>query len=177
VSDPRFDAARRTLEARAIALARPAEDEDRSRKAGVLILTVGSARYAVALDHVIGIAQLPEVTRLPGAPGFWAGIANVRGTLYPILHLREYLRLPPSPAKKDVGDEAVLVAAGGLSAGLICDAVSDVSWIRHDDVGTPPAPGPWSRAVLRGVTSDLVAVLDLELLLSDQALVVDDEIS
>jgi purine-binding chemotaxis protein CheW len=179
VSAPLFadsDAARRTLEERAVSLARPPKVEDRAELVGVLVLAVGSERYAVVLDHVIGIAPLPEVTALSGAPGFWLGIANVRGTVYPILQLREYLRLPPSPSAGGA-DELVLVAAAGLSVGLICDGVSEVSWIRQDDIQPPPTPAPGSRASLLGVTSDPVAVLDLELVLRDQALVVNDDVS
>jgi purine-binding chemotaxis protein CheW len=171
------DAARRILEQRAIALARPPAVEDRTEEmVGVLVLAVGGERYGVALENVIGIAPLPAVTALPGAPGFWAGIANVRGTVYPILRLADYLRLPASPTAGS-GHDLVLVAGAGLSVGLLCDDVSEVSWIRQDDIQAPPAPGPGSRAVLRGVTSDPIAVLDLELLLDDRALVVDDGVS
>lgn len=170
------DANRRILEERAIALARPPEVEDQTAMIGVLVLVVGGERYAVAVEHVVGIAPLPEVTPVPGTPAFWAGLINVRGILYPILGLREYLRLPATPTA-GTEDEVVLVAAAGLTVGLICDDVSEISWLRPDDIHAPPPPAPGSRAVLRGLTSDLVAVLDLALVLRDPVLTVNDEIS
>jgi chemotaxis signal transduction protein len=56
------------------------------------------------------------------------------------------------------------------------DEVLDVTWLRADALG--PSPGAArGRTVVQGVTSDLVALLDLEALLSDPDLAVDDEVS
>lgn len=164
--------ARRILEERAEALARPLEVEDRTEMVGLVGLVVGGERYAVDLRHVIGIAPLVRLTPVPGTPRFWAGLAGVQTALRPILDLREYLGIAPSVGTPGT---VVVVSGAGLCVGLLCDGASDVRWIPRRDIADPPGGGRTTRAVLRGVTPDMVAVLDLEALLADPSLIVDDE--
>jgi chemotaxis signal transduction protein len=169
------ETARRVLQERADALARPPRSEDRSEMIGTVGLRLGSERYAVELHTVVGIETTVTITALPGTPKIWAGLANVHGALQPVLDLREYLGVSAPDAPQADGSTVVLVAAGGLRVGLLCDDASDVRWIPAADVmPPPPARGRRTRSVLRGLTPDLVGLLNLELLLSDPALVVDD---
>jgi purine-binding chemotaxis protein CheW len=135
-------------------------------------VVVGRERYAIELRHVVGIEPLAGLTPLPGVPSFWAGLANVRGTLHPILDLREYLGA--AVAEDPTERKLVLVHGAGVSIALLADDVLDVIWIRGDALGPSPHAAD-TRAVVRGVTADLMALLDLEVLLSDPGLVVDDE--
>lgn len=162
--------AARILEERAQALARPLETEE-VETLGTVVVAVGGERHALGLDHVLAIELGLEVTPVPGVPGFWSGLANVHGTLFPILDLGRYLGIATDGPAGD--RKLVLVSGGGVDIGLLVDEVSDVTWIRRDAIGPPPDVS--GRRVVTGVTADLVSVLDLESLLSDPDLVVDDE--
>jgi purine-binding chemotaxis protein CheW len=166
--------AARILAERARALAAPLQSEDRVETVGAVLVAVSENRYALELGHVLAIERGVELTPVPGVPRFWSGIANVRGTLYPILDLGRYLGATAShPATERM---VVLVGGAGLEIGLLVDEVLDVTWLRADALG--PSPGAArGRTVVQGVTSDLVALLDLEALLSDPDLAVDDEVS
>jgi purine-binding chemotaxis protein CheW len=160
----------RILAERARALAAPLHAEAEVETFGVLLVAVGKERYAFGLGHVLSIERVTELTPLPGVPDFWSGIANIHGTLYAVLDLGRYLGI----ATEAFGAEQMLVLAtgGGIEVGLLVDEVSDVSWLRADEID--PAPSAGRGRVLQGVTRELVALLDVQALLSDRDLIVDD---
>lgn len=168
------EATRRILEERACALAGALVAEEPVDTVELVVLTVGPERYGVDADRVGEVRPLAELTPLPGTPPFWAGIVNVRGTLYPVLDLRRYFDLPAA----DPGDHAqkvVLVSAAGLTVGLMVEDASGVRAVPADAI-RPPLGGA-SEAVIatvRGVTDDLLAILDVEALLPDPRLVVKE---
>ena len=166
------ESVRAVLEARARALAEPLTQEDAGETVGVIVLLVGDERFAVELRYVERIELPAELTPLPGVPELWAGLANVHNTLYPVLDLRECVGVDSTPPEGS--QRVVLVSGAGIDAGLLADDVLDVAWIRRDAIG--PAPRTTSgRGFVQGVTTDLLALLDLEALLADPALTVDDE--
>ena len=52
---------------------------------------VGSHRLASGFDEVIEILSMPPVTPVPGAQPWMLGVANVRGTLLPVVDLKQFL--------------------------------------------------------------------------------------
>lgn len=162
------------LEERAAALARSSEDDaETGETTGMVVLVVGDERYAVEVQDVQEIEPLDKVTPIPGTPAFWTGVVNLRGSMYAVLDIERYLGLPASPAVEN--PKVALVSRAGLSVGLLVDEVSEIRKVRSSEIGPPVAEGSSKAEVVRGVTPDMVSVLDLEALLSDPALVVEDE--
>ena len=52
---------------------------------------IGSHRLASGFDEVIEILPLPALTVVPGAQPWMLGVANVRGTLLPVVDLKQFL--------------------------------------------------------------------------------------
>lgn len=52
---------------------------------------VGSHRLASGFDEVIEIMPLPLVSHVPGSLPWMLGVANVRGTLLPVVDLKQFL--------------------------------------------------------------------------------------
>lgn len=52
---------------------------------------IGSHRLASGFDEVIEILPLPALTTVPGAQSWMLGVANVRGTLLPVVDLKQFL--------------------------------------------------------------------------------------
>jgi purine-binding chemotaxis protein CheW len=175
-ADPAGEPTRRILEERARALAGALVAEEPADTVELVVLTVGSERYGAEADRVREIRFLAELTPVPGTPPLWAGIVNVRGTLYPVLDLRRCFGLPHPGA--DAGDQAkkvALVSAAGLTVGLMVEDASEVRSVAADAIG-PPLEGASAAvtATVRGVTDDLLAILDVEALLADPRLVVKE---
>jgi purine-binding chemotaxis protein CheW len=170
------DATRRILEDRARELARPmqsGEDEDAS---SLLILVVGDERYGIDINAVGETRPLAGLAPLPHAPPFWIGLVNVRGRLCPVLDLGRYLQVPESESPSlPAGDRRMLVvvAAVGLTVGLMVDAVGEIRRVPLRSVRRSAADslGGAGTAIL-GVTDDLVSVLDVEAMLADPSLIV-----
>ncbi len=175
-SQPDPDRVQRILEARAQALARPLAVDAPGDMLELVVLAVGPDRYGVAADQVQEIQVLTGLTRVPGLPAFWAGVVNLHGRLYPVLNLRRYLDLPG--AAPEQGSKLALVLAAGLSVALWVDDVPEVRQVPVAAIGPTlvDAAANAKVPVVRGVTPDLLAVLNLETLLADTRLVVQDEI-
>ncbi|GAB3378424.1 chemotaxis protein CheW [Lysobacter fragariae] len=52
---------------------------------------VGNRRLASGFDQVREILPLPQITAVPGAQPWMLGVANVRGSLLPIVDLKQFL--------------------------------------------------------------------------------------
>lgn len=52
---------------------------------------VGSHRLASGFDEVVEILSMPALTPVPGAQPWMLGVANVRGTLLPVVDLKQFL--------------------------------------------------------------------------------------
>ena len=52
---------------------------------------LGARRLAAGFDEVVEILSMPQVTHVPGAQPWMLGVANVRGTLLPVVDLKQFL--------------------------------------------------------------------------------------
>jgi len=164
------------LEERARALARSTEEDESSGETiGMVVLAVGEERYGVEVQDVQEIEPLDKLTPIPGTPGFWSGVVNLRGSMYPVLDIERYLGLPSVELVES--PKVALVSRNGLSVGLLVDEVPEIRQVRVSEISPPVADGSSKAEVVRGVTPDMLSVLDLEALLSDPALVIEDDAS
>jgi purine-binding chemotaxis protein CheW len=166
----------RVLEERARALARSSEEDETSGETiGMVVLAVGEERYGVEVQDVQEIEPLDKITPIPGTPAFWTGVVNLRGSMYPVLDIERYLGLPASEGV--ASPKVALVTRNGMSVGLLVDEVPEIRPVKVSEIGPPVADGSSKAEVVRGVTPDMLSVLDLEALLSDPALVIEDDAS
>jgi purine-binding chemotaxis protein CheW len=166
---------RRILEERAQALARPLRAEEPADTLEMVVMALGPERYGVDTKRVREVLVLTDLAPVPGTPAFWSGIVNVRGTLYPVLDLRRYLSLlegDPLEGSRSV----VLVSGAGRTIGIVVDDAPEVRRLPAAAIGPPLAGTPEAAPeIVRGVTEDLLTVLDVEALLADSTLVVREE--
>lgn len=158
---------RALLDERARALARvPAEAPGVGETCELVTFTVGAEIYAVETRYVHAVAPSPVPTQLPGGPPHLAGVVNFRGEVLLVFELVPLLALAGTTAP---GVGQLLVLGGErIEFGLRVDAVEDVVSVRVN--GVRPAPesaNPFTRACLRGIHGDGLAVLDGAALLSD----------
>jgi purine-binding chemotaxis protein CheW len=165
--DP-IPAAEEILQRRARALARTPTDRAAEDAVRLLVLQVGPEQYGVELGCVQEVSRRATPSPVPGAPPEWAGLVNVRGTLHWVLDLRRYLGLDCDQAQEG---SIALASANGHTIGLLSDALPTFTLLASADVRPPPAGWNGShRAIVRGVTPDLVSVLDLDALLNSLTL-------
>ncbi len=137
-----------------------------------VIFALSEERYGLELHQLREVVAVSEIAPLPTVPHFVAGVFPLRGEIISVIDLKAWLALPP----KGLSDFlTVLVMVSG--AGLLVDRILGAQAISPDQWQRPPGTlaGPAAR-VLRGVTSEGIALLDGAKLMSEPALKVHEEV-
>jgi len=166
----------RILRDRAQALAKPLEEAPvRTEELELLVFSLAPERYGIETAHVLDVFPLLGLTPVPHTPPFVLGVVNHRGRILPLLDLRRLFQLP-GQATAERG-RVVAVNAGGMTFGIFADAVAGTALVAVQDVSAHPVTVAGDhRAIFRGVTEQMVAVLDLEALARDRRIMVNDEV-
>jgi purine-binding chemotaxis protein CheW len=158
---------------RAEALAAPSTSAEPADAFQALVFSLGDAWYAVPSWQVREVRTLGQLTPLPGAPTFIAGLVNVRGRVVPALDLAPLFGLPAT----DETPQAIMLLSGSRGdVAVLTSEQPTLRWLQDGDLGPLPPGGPsgLDPTAVRGVTPDLVIVLDGVRLLADQRLLVQD---
>ncbi|MGH2840156.1 MAG: chemotaxis protein CheW [Solirubrobacteraceae bacterium] len=86
-------------------------------------MALGHELYALAVEAVLEVADLGDVTPLPGAPRAVLGVCNLRGNVLPVVDVRNLLGTQDAAA---TAQRLVVTERGGRRVGLAVDAVIDV---------------------------------------------------
>lgn len=117
-------------------------------------LRVGEESYALPVEHVLEVAELGEVTAVPGSQRAVLGVRNLRGQILPIVDLASVFGIRGSG-----NPQRVLVAeSNGQRAGFAIDDVSDIEQL-------PSSVEEAESDLLQGavLTNDeLVGVVDVQ---------------
>lgn len=167
---------RKILKERARELARGASsDEAGGEIIEVVELLLGGEAYGVESSYVREVHPLKEITPLPGTPSFVLGLINVRGQIVSVVDLRRFFGLPEmniTPSSK-----VVIVSNDMMEFGILADAVSGVRAMQLEAIQTSLLQLTGMQAgYLKGVTGARVAVLDVGKILSDEKIVVQEEV-
>jgi purine-binding chemotaxis protein CheW len=116
-------------------------------------LRVGGESYAVAVEHVLEVAELGEIAPVPGSQGEVLGVRNLRGEVLPVFDLASVFGIGGGA----IGRRLLIVEHEGRRAGFAIDEVVDV--------GELPAPAEETESTfLHGASLDegeLVGVVDV----------------
>jgi purine-binding chemotaxis protein CheW len=86
-------------------------------------LRVGSELYALPVENVLEVAELGEMSAVPGAEAVVLGVRNLHGQVLPVFDLARVLASVGEATARRV----VVAEHAGRLAGLAVDEVTDVS--------------------------------------------------
>ena len=96
---------------------------------------IGGNDYLVNLKEVAEILSIPQHTKVPGAKSWVKGLANIRGTLLPIMDLHSFLG---RKASTNLRRQRILVVNySGVHCGIIVDEIlgmnhfEDENWVEE----------------------------------------------
>ncbi|HHH48020.1 MAG TPA: purine-binding chemotaxis protein CheW [Gammaproteobacteria bacterium] len=89
---------------------------------------IGDITLVAPLTQVNEILHYPKLTLVPGTLSWVKGLANIRGTLLPVMDLRGYLG--QSAVSLDAHSRIMVIQQENLSAGLLVD---EVLGLKHFD--------------------------------------------
>ena len=148
-----------------------AHDTQREEAAGSEYLTfrLDVEEYAIDILKVQEIKGYSAITTIPNAPPHIKGVMNLRGTVIPVVGLRERFGLETLPYDKFT--VIVIVKVGARVIGMIVDAVSDVLRLGRENIDPPPQLGAnVDMSFVTGmakVSERLVLVLEVDSLVGD----------
>ena len=133
---------------------------------------IDGQQYAFRIEQIQEIVISDRVTRTPQVASFVEGVSNLRGSIIPIINLRQLLGLEPKPADSET--RTIVVNVDGRTMGCTVDAVSQVIRIPQDSIQPAPdtmtANGNHDIAGFAKLDDELVILLDIHELLSPQRL-------
>lgn len=142
-------------------------EEQRPAEAGpneVVVIRLGGSRYALPMEAVAEVGRPPSLTRVPGVPGWLAGVANWRGRVLAVIDLRSLLAAPLAPLDRRA--RLVVLNRGGVPVGLLTEGVEGTYLLDDEQIEPSLAHLPDSAAdLLAGQTTDVggpCGVLDLD---------------
>lgn len=146
-----------------------------------LTFMLAGEEYGVDILRVQEIKEWDGVTALPNTPLYVKGVINLRGTIVPIIDLRQrfgFDTVAYGPTTVVVVLK-VLHEGGSRIMGLVVDAVSDVYNITDEDLKPAPQFNSMTQAnFIKGlatVNGRMLIVLDVERLLNSDELAVVDQ--
>lgn len=153
--------------------------QDLGKTEQYLTFFLNNQEYGVDILRVQEIKGWDSVTEIPNTPSYIKGVINLRGSIVPIIDLRERFSLPSIP----YGPTTVVVVLRVVRVdrscimGLVVDAVSDVYSINSGGTSPPPDLGGVIDVTfvkgLATVDKKMVIVLDIDRLLGGDLDVVD----
>ena len=141
-----------------------------------LTFILNQEEYGVDILRVQEIKGWDTVTPLPNTPGYIKGVINLRGTIVPIIDLRERFKL----ANAEYGPMTVVIVLKVISGdktrimGIVVDAVSEVYNVADDDMKPPPDFGSVVNIEyvmgLATIDEKMIIILDIDHLLTSEEL-------
>ncbi len=141
-----------------------------------LTFLMADEEYGVDILRVQEIRGWEHVTPVPNTPKYIKGVINLRGTIVPLVDLRERFGVEPIPygpttvviVLKVIGEDAERIM------GIVVDAVADVYNIEEENIKPAPDFGSVvSIEYVRGLASieeKMLIVLEIDKLLSSDQL-------
>ena len=173
---PTADETQRILKERAQTLARetvPAETADASIE--VIQFLLAHERYAIASEYVREVCPLEDLTPLPCTPAFVLGIVNLRGEILPVIDLKKFFDLPEKGLTNL--NKVIVLESADMAFGIVADAISGVRRIPRAGIQPSlPTLNGIRADYLLGVAAEHVIILDAERVLSDEKLIVQEQV-
>lgn len=168
---------RKILKERARALAR--ERKEQAAAGASIEITeflLAHERYGVESSYVREVYPMKEFTPLPCTPPFVLGLINVRGEVLSVIDIKKFFDLP----EKGLTDlnKVIILHSDRMTFGVLADAILGVRTIFISELQpTLPTLTGIREEYLKGVTKERMVVLDAAKLLSDEKIVVNEQVN
>ncbi len=175
---------RQIMEGRARLLAHlPEEDIAEGKTLYLQSFLLGQERYGVDVELVRETQPLgsQKWAPVPCTPDFITGAVNIRGRIYPIMDVARFLGLPPRPLSETTHVLLVRGVNGGeeeMELCLLADELPQAVRVSQKEVKAATVTiSARAQEFIRGITDDMLIILDLKRLLSDPGMIVHEEVS
>jgi chemotaxis protein CheZ len=138
---------------------------------------LGGEEYSIPILKVLEIINVPGMTRLPQAPEYIEGVANLRGSVIPIVNIKKLVNIDGVSAAGG-GGKVIVLSNGKITFGILVDAITGVIGIEDSSIEPPDRllNGACDRIVgVAKYQNRLIVLLDTKKLLPTDDLDMFDE--
>ena len=132
--------------------------------------------YAIPIEQIREIRAVESITKVPKAKSYVKGIINLRGSVIPVIDVKDKLGLD-SNGNTNSSKQRILVAEVNNSlTGLLVDEVDQVMRIQTKDIESAPQGALESHNYVRGIVKSdkkLTVLLDVAKLLDDSSAIME----
>ena len=141
----------------------------------LVVFSLGDESFGVDIDSVREIIRWQPVTHVPDTTASVLGVLNLRGTVIPVVDLRDRFGMA---ATEPTDSTRILVVDVGVDVGALVDSVTEVIRLSSDAVGgLSPVVASANSEYIEGIaqTEDrLLILLNMDRALADSSAGVGD---
>ncbi|MGM9974018.1 MAG: chemotaxis protein CheW [Clostridiaceae bacterium] len=89
----------------------------------IVIFNVNDEQFAIEANHVEGINEILNITKVPKSPDYVLGLINLRGNIITILDIHKLLKMPKDNYSEN---NIVIVNVMNEVIGIVVDQVDEV---------------------------------------------------
>jgi purine-binding chemotaxis protein CheW len=97
---------------------------------------MGALSYGIEISHIDETVRRPEITRVPGLPGWVMGVCNAHGEIISVVDLAAFLELSPQVARQ--AEYMLVTHADDQRIGLVVDDVEIIYTLPAEQIVSPP---------------------------------------
>ena len=149
--------------------------QDRELPLELVEFRLADETYALEYTYVSEVCPLRSLTPIPGTPDFVLGIINIRGQILSVIDLKKFFELPP----KGLSDltRVIVLKNNEMEFGILAEEVMGTISISPGEIQPPlPTLTGIRGDYLKGIAKNRLIVLDALKLLSDEKIIVNQEI-
>jgi len=116
--------------------------------------------YAIPIIKVREIITMPEITMLPDSPEYLKGITNLRGSVIPVVNIKQLMSIPENGAQPE---KVIVISCGRMTFGILVDGITGVVSIDEASVESPDTMPTGRADQIEGVAkigSRLIVLLE-----------------
>ncbi len=111
---------------------------------------IGELRLMIRYEDSSELSEIGVIHRLPNAPAWFLGIANLRGKLTPVIDLAQYFRIESDPRAKRM---LLVLSHGSDATGVVIDGLPDrIRWADDAPLGDAGAAPERLLSHVRGAS-------------------------
>lgn len=132
--------------------------------------------FALEINRVREVLEVSAITRVPRTPDFMRGVINLRGSVVPIVDLKQKMGIGQTEMTVDTCIVIVEVAIEGQHRviGALADSVKEVVDLSNEQIDPPPRMGARvDTAFLAGICRSedrFIILLDIDAVFSEDEL-------
>lgn len=110
--------------------------KEQSQRVQLIIFRMGSEEFGVSIEQIKEIVLTPNIAKMPQAPTYIKGVANIRGNIIAILNLEEKFGISDSSNSIENKNSSytMVLESQTIKAGILVKDVPNTLTISVDDI-------------------------------------------